>query len=60
MTTRIRAVKIHLPSDDLGTTVVRGIGFRGECGCGWKSGRCASYAMARGALADHKTRFHRG
>jgi hypothetical protein len=45
--TRVRPVRIHVPDPDLHTTVVRGVGQRACCSCGWRGPKRNTYADAR-------------
>ena len=46
--------RVYVWDDDLKTTRVHGIGFGVTCDCGEKSPWCATHAMARGWLREHK------
>jgi hypothetical protein len=47
----VQRVTIHLPSDDLQTTVVRGVGYRARSADGWKGSKRRTY---REALIDKR------
>ena len=50
----IVALKVSYPEGHGDTRAMRGIGYIARCECGTESGRCASWAMARGWLAEHR------
>jgi hypothetical protein len=51
---RIKPVKIHIYSRELHVDVLRVVGYRAECECGWSSGTLSSVALARINLAEHR------
>jgi len=51
--TRVRPVRISIPDADVTATVLRGVGYRARCDCGWQSRRCKSWRDARQASRIH-------
>jgi hypothetical protein len=51
---RVRPLRVRYWDHDLQVTARHVIGYTRRCECGERSPVCASYAMARGWLAEHK------
>lgn len=51
--TTIRPVKIREYSAALHVAVVRGVGFRARCDCGWSGSVRSTMRAARGDLGPH-------
>ncbi len=52
--TSVHPVKIHLPSPELQTTILRGVGFRAGSSGGWKGPTRRTYREARKDAHEHK------
>ena len=52
--TRVRPARVHLPSRELHTTIVRGYGFRASASDGWSGPVRKTYADARKDARIHR------
>ncbi len=52
--TTVKPSRVHIPSTELHTTVVRGYGFRAASSDGWKGPNRKTYAEARADARAHR------
>jgi len=51
---RIKPVRIHAYNRDWHVDVVRVVGYKSECDCGWSSRTSATVVLAREELRQHR------
>jgi hypothetical protein len=54
----VSPVRVRHHDDDLGVDVVRVVGYRGRCPCGWRTATRDTYNQARRETLQHKREAH--